>query len=775
MHRILRYLLIISLLPLIGSAQNAPKRELRGAWIATVTNIDWPAKGASPASQQAALINILNFHKATGLNTIYLQVRSNCDAMYPSSIEPWSLDLTGKQGQAPSPAWDPLAFAIEECHKRGMELHAWMNPYRATTTSGSIPSNDPMHVTRAHPEWLLSQGSLRVLDPGLPEVRAHILSVVKDVVSRYDVDGIHFDDYFYPPNAPAGTTPYNDDATFAAYPRGFTVKADWRRDNVNLLIRAVYDSIRTTKPWVKFGVSPSGIYRNSTNPAIGSPTSGMEHYTTLFADTKRWLQEGWVDYIMPQVYWWIGQPGADYSKIVPWWNNNASGRHIYIGLAIYKVVADAAAAWKDSTQIPNQVRLNRSQPNVFGQSQYNTAHSIMTNKKGFRDSLRLYFYNKPSLLPAMRWRDSTAPSSPVMLDAQPSGDDVQLTWTNTQDPGDEMNRARQFVVYRSLVPRIDTTTANDIIAITNEPAFTDTTALPATTYYYAVAALDRFHNESGRTNLSANQAPDILCPGDQELYGQADCTASLPDYRGLALVNDTTGVTLTQFPAPGSPVHHGDAIRLIATNAGGKSDTCSFLVALRDTLAPQIDGLGTDIALLTVPNNKMVPIQVNYGVTDCSPVTTAITVTSNEPAYGNADWEVVDAHTVKLRAQRLPLGNGRVYTITVTATDSLGNTSTASTQVLVPGNKPWTHSGSLIVTALPNPTFTQFTLLVKSATTAPISIRVYNNAGQVIETRDNVTPNSTLQLGAGYIGGIYYVEIIQGNQRQILKLIKIAH
>jgi uncharacterized lipoprotein YddW (UPF0748 family) len=779
MPQILRLLLLCSLLPLVTAAQQAPKRELRGAWVASYFGIDWPNKTQTPAQQRAAFITLADHHKATGINVLYVQVRSQCDALYPSSIEPWSNDLTGTQGVPPSTPWDPMAFAIEECHKRGMEFHAWLNPYRAVGNTANLPNFAASHVAKQHPEWLLSQGALQVLDPGLPPVRDHIMSVIEDIVKRYDVDGIHFDDYFYPPAAPAGVTPYNDDATFAAYPRGFTVKADWRRDNINLLIKRVYDSILTIKPWVKFGVSPSGIYRNSTDPAIGTPTSGLQHYATLFADTRRWLQEGWVDYIMPQVYWWIGQPGANYAAIVPWWNNQAAGRHIYIGMAGYKVLDDANDNWKkDSTQIPRQMRMNRDPlyPNIYGQSIYNTT-SLRNNKNRFRDSLRLVFYNKPALLPAMPWRDNAAPSAPVSLNAQQEGaDSVLLSWTNTAGSGD-MDGARRFVIYRSTQPQIDTTTPDNILTITNrnETSFTDTTIAPNTTYYYAVTALDRFHNESGLTNLSANLAPDILCPGAQELNGDSNCTASLPDYRHLALVNDTTGVTLTQLPAPGSLVPHNQLVRLIATNAGGKSDTCSFAIHLRDTIAPQITGLATNPSLITIPNNKMVPVTVSYAVSDCSPVTSVITVASNEPVWGAPDWEVVDAHTVKLRAQRLPLGNGRVYTITVTSTDSAGHVSTATTNVLVPGSKPWTYDDGLAVTALPNPTFHQFVLLMKSKHALPISINVYNSNGQLVESRSGIAPNSTLTIGGAYPGGMYYVEIIQGTKRQILRLIKIGH
>ncbi|WP_341835896.1 family 10 glycosylhydrolase [Chitinophaga pollutisoli] len=778
MPGILRILLLCSLFPAITLAQSPPKRELRGAWVATYLNIDWPNRSHTPAQQRAAFIAIADHHRATGLNALYVQVRSQCDAMYASTLEPWSADLTGTQGNAPSSPWDPLAFAIEECHKRGMEFHAWINPYRAVGNANNLPGFAASHVAKAHPEWLLSQGTLRVLDPGLPPVRDHISAVIADILHRYDVDGIHFDDYFYPPNAPAGTAPYNDSATFADYPRGFTVKADWRRDNVNLLIQRVYDSVKTIKPWVKFGVSPSGIYRNSTNPDIGSPTGGLEHYTTLYADTKRWLREGWVDYIMPQVYWWIGQPGANYGVIVPWWNNQAAGRHIYIGIAGYKMGdAAAGAGWTDSTQIPRQIRMNRSHANVYGQSVYNTTSMRVNTRKGFRDSLRLFMYAKPALLPAMQWRDSIAPAAPFGLNAVQAGDDVQLFWWHNGDPGDQLNRARQFAVYRSTTPVIDTSSMDQFLAVTpvDSVSYTDTSALPGVTYYYAVTALDRYHNESPRSGLAANLAPTIQGPGNQWLFGDAECGAPLPDYRDSVTVDNPEGVVVTQYPVPGSRVRHHDNVYFIATNAGGKSDTAMLTIGLKDTLPPVFTEVIPSPGLLNTPNNKMVTVALNYTATDCGPVTRTVTVTSNEPDNGNADWQVVDANTVKLRAQRNPLGNGRVYTITVTATDTSGNSSVEKAYVLVPGNKTWTHGQGLAATALPNPTFHQFVLMLVSQRQLPIGIRVYNSAGALVETRQGQAPNSSVTLGSNYLPGIYYIEISQANIRQLLKVIKLGH
>lgn len=479
-------------------AQDSPKRELRGAWIATFSNIDWPVKTQTPQQQKNAFINILNHHQATGINAVFVQIRSQCDAFYPSGLEPWSADLTGTQGVAPSPYWDPLEFMIAECHKRNMEFHAWLNPYRAISSVANLSSFSANHVTKQHPDWLIASGNLRTLDPGLPAVRTYILEVIKDIVNRYNVDGVHFDDYFYPNSA------FNDDQTFADFSRGFINRADWRRDNVNLLIKDTYSAINLLKPWVKFGVSPSGIYRNSSNPDIGTPTAGLEHYNSLYADSKKWIAEGWVDYLAPQVYWYNGQTGADYSKIVPWWNNNAYNRHIYIGQAGYKVNdANQGSQWLVAAEIPNQVRLNRQPqyPNLKGQIIYNTKSLMANNNKAFRDSLRLNVHNKLSLIPTMPWKDNVAPASPTALTGNKYGQDsLVLTWTAPPIPNNEFDKVKAYVVYKSANATIDTISSAEMVAIVNQPKYTDTQLFNGKNFQYKVTALDRFHNESLASN-----------------------------------------------------------------------------------------------------------------------------------------------------------------------------------------------------------------------------------------------------------------------------------
>lgn len=423
----MKYLLFIAfgMICFQSNAQAPPKREFRGVWMATFSNIDWPAVGSTSAQEQSTFIQRVNEHQATGMNALFVQIRSQCDAMYPSSFEPWSRDLTGTQGTAPNPYYDPLQFMITETRKKGMEFHAWLNPFRAlaTATTSSLAALSPNHIINQQPSWILdcttiSNGSVqKILNPGLPEVWEYVIKIVMDIVRRYDVDGIHFDDYFY--TSPSLTT-YNDDAAYNANSRGIVNRADWRRSNIDSLIKRVNDSIKSVKPWVKFGVSPSGIWlSNSTSPAnpAGSATSSgaTQHYRDHFANSRLWQNQGWIDYNIPQIYWFMGQTGSNYSVLVPWWNNNAFNRHMYIGMAGYKVGdADQGSFATNNREISNQIRLNRQQSNVTGHVFYNTT-SLRNNPLGFRDSLRLFFFNKPALLPTMSWKDNTAPQPATNL------------------------------------------------------------------------------------------------------------------------------------------------------------------------------------------------------------------------------------------------------------------------------------------------------------------------------------------------------------------------
>jgi uncharacterized lipoprotein YddW (UPF0748 family) len=489
----------------------APKRELRGVWISTHLSLDWPNRTQTPEQQRAALAAILDHNVATGMNAAFLQLRSQSDAMYPSELEPWSYYLTNNQGSAPAPSWDPLQFAIAESRKRGLEFHAWINPYRAvanTATESNTAQYAANHVSRTHPEWMLTVGTVKILNPGLAAVREHVTKVIMDIVERYDVDGIHFDDYFYP----AGTI--NDDAAYAADPRGFPAtaagRADWRRDNINLLIAGVGERIRAVKPWIKFGVSPSGIYRSSTDPAVGSPTSAgaSQHFVTNFADTRSWLREGWVDYLAPQVYWYMGQAGSDYKLLVPWWNENAYGRHMYIGIADYKM---GTAGWTDPKQVANQIALNRAQTHIAGQIHFRHAF-LQANPLGYRTDLQQNVYKRPALVPAMPWKGSVAPLAPAGLTATQGENALVLSWSGS-DARDELEKVRQFAVYRSAERMIDIEAPQNLIGVTRDAsnAFADTKVEAGKYYYYTVTALNRLSQESAPSNVVSNdfEAPTV--------------------------------------------------------------------------------------------------------------------------------------------------------------------------------------------------------------------------------------------------------------------------
>jgi uncharacterized lipoprotein YddW (UPF0748 family) len=676
-------------------AQKTPKRELRGAWVTTHINLDWPFLSShTPQRQRDSLIAILDQHKATGMNTIYFQVRNQSDALYPSTLEPWSHVLTGTYGR--DPGWDPLQFAIDECRKRGMELHAWINPYRAASNTNVISSFAPNHLARAQPGWLLTQGTEAILNPGLQQVRDHVLRVIADIVTRYDVDGVHFDDYFY--HAPSTTVPpYNDDATYAADPRGFANttagRADWRRDNVNMLIKRVYDTVRLLKPWVKFGVSPSGIYRSSTNPAIGSNTSAgaFQHYSAIYADSRRWLQEGWVDYIAPQVYWFIGQTGSDYANLIPWWNNQAFGRHIYIGQAIYKVAdPNQGANWANRSQIPNQMRMNRlaMYPNIYGEIGFRTRH-LRTNLLNVRDSIRTRIYVRPALPPTMPWVDAIAPAAPTNLVAAKQADgSYVLNWTNPAPAANEMDKVRQVVIYRSETPSISISDTANLLHITPTAVntFTDNTTNPDKTYYYVVTTVDRMANESAPSNVTDYLPPVITCPADQKLTLNASCSGALPDYRSMANVSDdvSTGnqLSVTQSPAAGTSVQGTGnlVVTLTATDASGKSSTCTFTVTKEDKTAPVLTAAvaqGSKTVVSTSAGNCGYTATTTFDVAAsdaCSgQLTYRYTLTSN-----GAAGSPVQASS--LQGVVLPKG---LTTVTWTVTDVSGNSANYSYSIEV--------------------------------------------------------------------------------------------
>ena len=822
----------IALLYSVLNAQDPPKREFRGAWVATYFGIDWPNRNQTPQQQRDAFITIVNHHLQTGITAMFVQVRSQSDAMYPSAIEPWGFYLTPVKadGNEPSEAWDPMQFMIDECHARGIEFHAWINPYRAIGNIANINNFAPNHVARQHPEWLIANGVERIMDPGLPDVRNHVNSVVMDIVNRYDVDGIHFDDYFYPNAA------FNDDATFAAHNRGFTVRADWRRDNVSLLIQAVSANIKAAKPWVEFGVSPSGIWRNGG--AEGSATTGLQHYVSLYADSRKWLQEGWIDYLCPQVYWFINQTGSDYKLLIPWWNNNAFGRLIYIGMAGYKVGESAqAASWfTNRSQIPNQVRMNRdpAYPNIHGQSIYNT-NSLRSNKLNFRDSLREHFYNIPALQPLMPWIDATAPEAVSGLTANYADGAILLNWNNPAEAANELDKVKKLVIYRSENPVIDLADANNIVAITPVAvtSFTDQTTEPDKTYYYQVTSLDRLHNESEASNqvpvctFTDTQAPFIVsctpvvnhCEIIEGNYAIPVITAT-DNCVSLIYSYAITGATARSGSgndASGNFAVGVSTINWTVTDGAGNTSNCQTTVTINTNPVVTIPDAyalssgvlantvyigytpASSIVLVADASGGAVPYTYNWSdgstgssatVSPATNSTYLVTVTDVNgcQAVNSKDIAVMDiragknnnkvsiCHKPGEQISSLEISEDEMDVADHLAHGDMLGDCPAANVVASRSNKPAVIErsiGKMSIKVMPNPSTHHFTIRLEGGESSmQTNLRVIDILGRTIEQRSNLQNNQTLQIGNKYHRGIYFIEISNGKEKTIMKLIR---
>lgn len=469
-----------------GSAY--PKREFRAAWIQSVNG---QFRGMPTEKLKQNLIGQLNSLQKAGINAIIFQVRPEADALYASRLEPWSRFLTGVQGKAPEPYWDPMQFMIDECHKRGMEFHAWINPYRTKTTLKSELA--PNHVYNIHPEWFVTYGDQLYFDPALPESRRHICMVVSDIVSRYDVDAIHMDDYFYP--YPIKGKDFPDDASFARFGGGFSNKGDWRRSNVNVLIKKLHETIREIKPWVKFGVSPFGIYRNESSDPLGSKTKGLQNYDDLYADVLLWPREGWIDYNIPQIYWHIGHPVADYETLVKWWARNTENRPLFIGQSVMNTVQNADPKNPSINQLPRKMALQRAYQTIGGSCQW-PASAVVENAGKYRDALIAEYHKYPALPPVFDFMDNEAPAKVRRMKSVWTEDGYILFWTAPKYK-EEMNRAVQYVVYRfNDKEKVNIDDPSHIVAITRDNFYKLPYEDGKTKYRYVVTALDRLHNES---------------------------------------------------------------------------------------------------------------------------------------------------------------------------------------------------------------------------------------------------------------------------------------
>ncbi|QDH79283.1 family 10 glycosylhydrolase [Echinicola soli] len=485
-------LALISLLICVSAmAQESPKRELRAAWIATVNNIDWPSQpGLSAAEQKEEYVNLLDTLAAAGMNAIVMQIRPTADTFYPSSFEPWSAYLTGAQARPPVPYYNPLAFMIDEAKKRNMEFHAWFNPYRASNSSGFVPSAG--HPLVKHPEWFVQYGGKWYYDPGIPEAQEYVLRSIIEVVKHYDLDAVHFDDYFYPYKIAGEEFPDSD--SFSQYGNRFTDIGEWRRYNVDYFVEELSKRIKAEKPFVKFGISPFGVWRNADVDPRGSATkAGQTNYDDLYADVRKWLKEGWIDYVAPQVYWHIGFELAEYKTLVKWWADNSYGRHVYIGQGIYRV---GQKGWKDKNEVVNQIQFNRTFPIVKG-SMFFSAKTIVQNKENLNSQLEKV-YPHPSLPPIMPWISQSAPTAPHHIMATGSPDTgITLNWQASLKED-----ASYFVIYRfEKEGTLDTNNSAQIIAkVPKSPyaqqSWKDNTIQKRSTYHYYITAVNRLHNES---------------------------------------------------------------------------------------------------------------------------------------------------------------------------------------------------------------------------------------------------------------------------------------
>ncbi|WP_026897177.1 glycoside hydrolase family 10 protein [Daejeonella oryzae] len=493
---------------LFSQLPSSPKREFRGAWLATVVNIDWPSKpGLSSEIQKKELLRILDDHQRSGINAIMLQVRPSTDAFYGKGREMWSRFLTGKQGLPPNPYYDPLDFAIDEAHKRGMELHAWFNPYRATFDLLDSHTN-PNHITKQKPEWFFTFSGKKLFNPGIPEVREYIVQVIMDVVKNYDIDGVHFDDYFYP--YPEKNQVIRDTDTYQKYGSEFQDISDWRRNNVDTLIQTLSDSIHASKSYVKFGISPFGIWRNLSQDPEGSQSNGFDGYGKLYADARKWTKEGWIDYINPQIYFPFFYAAAPYEKLVDWWSNNTYGKHLYIGQAAYRA-AENREGWRNRQQIPDQIRYLRNNARVQG-SVFFSSKSLTDNLAGVNDSLRTEFYRYPALQPAMLWLDPIAPNVPREVQVKAFDNCVDLNWQAPLKASDG-ETAYGYVVYRfNEGDDINTSDPKNILQLSfdsKQTSFKDNSVLPNKRYTYIVTAIDRLKNESDHSAKVGIQTTEV--------------------------------------------------------------------------------------------------------------------------------------------------------------------------------------------------------------------------------------------------------------------------
>ncbi|GAA4362453.1 glycoside hydrolase family 10 protein [Paeniglutamicibacter cryotolerans] len=482
------------------TSPTCPRTEFRGLWVASVLNVDWPSKPGLPvATQQAELRAWLDLAVKRRLNAVLLQVRPAADRMWVSTLgEPWSAYLTGTQGQ--DPGYDPLAYAIAEAHRRALALHAWINPYRVSMST-SLSSLVASHPARRNPSWSFAYGGKRYYNPGIPAVRTYIGNVVADLVKRYDVDGIHFDDYFYP--YPVSGAQIPDAAAWKKYRGSYTSLSSWRRHNVNLFIKEADAAIHRVRPRTVFGIAPFGIWRNSSSSSLGSATNGLESYSALYADSRYWVKQGWVDYIAPQLYWPQGYTPADYNVLIAWWARAVAGTgvRLFTGEAAYKVGSPTPAGWLDKNELRDHLTLGRAISGVNGQVYYNAA-SVRANQLNAFGILAARHYARPALPVPLPGLKGTRPYTPVITSARRESRGIRLRW-DSSGSGEAID---SIAIWRwdstgSVLPYIQST-ATYLRAVvrrtTRSQSWLDTGVAAGISYWYMIQAISRTGIDSSR-------------------------------------------------------------------------------------------------------------------------------------------------------------------------------------------------------------------------------------------------------------------------------------
>lgn len=459
-----------------------PSREFRGVWMATVSNIDFPRSTKTDITKQKQeLINYLTVFEKNNINAVVFQVRPCADAFYKSNYENWSKWLVGKDGREPQEEFDPLAFIIKEGKKRNIEIHAWLNPYRALLNykKNFVSKN---HITKQHPEWFVNYGKQKLFNPALAEVQQYICKIVEDITKRYDIAAIHMDDYFYPYRIYGKEFP--DTAQYRINPRGFTNIDDWRRDNVNQVVKKIKATIRKVKPEVRFGISPFGVWRNKRSDDKGSVTfAGQTNYDDLYADILHWIDNGYIDYVAPQLYWERGNRTMNYNELQNWWSRYTKEVDLYIGLGTFKLKKNARKrVWRKTHEIQSQIEMGRKEPKIKGSIHFSSKY-FLQNTLGISDTLQQNQYKYKALIPEYKTKDSLVVKTPEEF--QLKGD--TLSWN-------EVDKAKYYLVYKSKMARDSILTSRNLINICPENFCVIDTTEQFMMYY--ITAVDKFHRES---------------------------------------------------------------------------------------------------------------------------------------------------------------------------------------------------------------------------------------------------------------------------------------